>query len=160
MNEIVGGVSTPLRYNAADFQFRQEQAETADPGAIWATAAFAFSTVSTQARRTKTSWPCSSAQATSALWARDSVTACRHAAWRSTPTGPKEEFPRFTEFWLERPAADAKIVTCLCADGFRAHDRRLPLSTSRRVIARRPKCARGFSCAPGRFLSKRLASHR
>ena len=47
---------------------------------------------------------CSSARATSARSARASATACRRAGWRSTPPSSSgEEFPRFVEFWIERP---------------------------------------------------------
>ena len=40
-----------------------------------------------------------------------SATACRRAGWPSTPPGRGEEFPRFVEFWIERPAPAAKELT-------------------------------------------------
>ena len=42
-------------------------------------------------------------------------------------TGGDEEFPNFTDFWLERPAADAAHADGLCAAGFAQRRRRLPL---------------------------------
>ena len=45
---------------------------------------------------------------------RASSTACRRAGSRSTrPAARAEEFPRFTDFWLERPAPDARQLTIL-----------------------------------------------
>ena len=42
---------------------------------------------------------------------RRGSTACRRAAWRSTPAWPRpEEFPTFTRFWLERPAPDSNTL--------------------------------------------------
>ena len=68
-----------------------------------------------------------------------------------------EEFPRFTEFWLEKPAANADLADHHRADGLEERHRRLPL---RRHAGRRTPsstCSRACTCAR---TSRRWASPR
>ena len=68
-----------------------------------------------------------------------------------------EEFPRFTEFWLEKPAADATSLTITALLDSKSVDRRLSL---RRHAGRRTPsstCSRACTCAR---TSRRWASRR
>ena len=60
--------------------------------------------------------------------ARARSTACRRAASPSTPPRPSgEEFPRFVEFWIERPRAARDLADDLRAARLAPRRRRLPL---------------------------------
>ncbi len=88
---------------------------------------FASTTPSTR-RSTRTKCSCSSERATFAHSARASTTACRRADWRSTRASrPARKFPRFVEFWIERPRAEREHADDLRSARFAAHDRSLSL---------------------------------
>ena len=102
------------RSTCADFDYGHNKAPS-QGARVGLRRAFASTTRSTT-RPTRTRSSSSWARATSARSARTSATACRRAAWRSTPSAAgAEEFPRFTEFWLEKPAADATSLDDLRA---------------------------------------------
>ena len=54
-----------------------------------------------------------------------------------TAAAPGEEFPRFVEFWIERPRAERDLARHLRAARFAAHRRRLPLRADARASRRR-----------------------
>ena len=127
-HEIVAGAAcATFRFDPRAFRLRQEQHRPRKAARASASPAFASTSRSTR-RNTRTRCSCSWAPATSARSARASATACRRAASRSTPAlGSGEEFPRFTEFWIERPTRSAKRAHDLRAARLAARHRRLPL---------------------------------
>jgi hypothetical protein len=86
------------------------------------------STTRSTSRATRTRSSCSRARATSAPSARASRTGCRRAAWPvDTAASTGEEFPRFVEFWIERPRASATSLTIYAVARLASRRRRLPL---------------------------------
>ncbi|YBP37837.1 glucan biosynthesis protein [Klebsiella pneumoniae] len=61
------------------------------------------------------------------------------------PSG--EEFPRFREFWIERPKANRQTSDYLCAAGLPAGNRRLSLRDHARDVTRWLTCSLKFTCA-------------
>ena len=70
------------------------------------------------------------------------------AAWRSTPAlSSGEEFPRFVEFWLERPGRPRKELTIYALLDSRACDRCVPLRAEAGRGDQRSTSRRGSTCA-------------
>ena len=110
INVVEPSGERPSPFDPALFDFGKNQID-ADKLRDSASTAFASTTRSTS-RATRTRCSSSRARATSAPSARGRATACRRAASRSTPPAPTgEEFPRFVEFWIERPRANATSLT-------------------------------------------------
>ena len=74
-----------------------------------------------------------------------------------TVGGQGEEFPHFIEFWIVKPAADARTLTHVRAARFAARERRLSVRRARRATRPSSTCARACSCARP---SRRSASRR
>ena len=109
MNEIVGGVAKPMRYNPADFNFGKNKLNPQGWGDLGHGGVRLFSNLNTPDVKDEAAvFQGSSYFRGLGAGQRYGLSARGLAV---DTTGPKEEFPRFTEFWLERPTTDAKIVT-------------------------------------------------
>ncbi len=104
--------------------------------AAWASRASACTSRST-IRSTRTRCWCSSARATSARSGSDQrygLSARGLAVDTALASG--EEFPRFVEFWIERPEPGAKELTLYGAARLEARHRRVPLRAAARAARR------------------------
>ncbi len=109
MNEIVGGIARPMRYSPADFNFGKNKLSPQGWGDLGYGGLRLFSNVNTPDVKDEVAvFQGSSYFRALGAGQRYGLSARGLAV---DTTGPKEEFPRFTEFWIERPATDAKIVT-------------------------------------------------
>ena len=109
MNEIVGGVPRRVRYNAADFNFGKNTLNPQNWGDLGHGGVRIFSNVNGPDVKDEAA-VFQGASYFRALGAGQRYGLSARGLAVDT-TGPKEEFPHFTEFWLERPALDATRVT-------------------------------------------------
>lgn len=109
MNEIVGGVVKPLRYNPADFNFGNNKLDPRTWGDLGHGGLRLFSNLNTPDVKDEL------AVFLGASYFRGLGAGQRYGlsarGLAVDTTGPQEEFPRFTEFWLERPAPGARQIT-------------------------------------------------
>lgn len=109
MNEIVGGVVKPVAYNPADFNFGKNKLSPQGWGDLGHGGLRLFSNLNTPDVKDEL------VVFLGASYFRGLGAGQRYGlsarGLAVDTTGPKEEFPRFTEFWLERPALEAKNVT-------------------------------------------------
>jgi periplasmic glucans biosynthesis protein len=109
IHEITGGVARPIRYNPADFDFGKNELSLQGWGDLGYGGLRLFSHVNTPDIKDEiTVFQGSSYFRALGTGQRYGLSARGLAL---DTTGPKEEFPRFTEFWLERPSPDSKTVT-------------------------------------------------
>jgi len=109
MNEVSGGVAKPMRYNPADFNFGKNKLSPQGWGDLGHGGLRLFSNVNSPDVKDEVAvFQGSSYFRGLGAGQRYGISARGLAV---DTTSPKEEFPRFTEFWLERPAQDAKTVT-------------------------------------------------
>ncbi len=131
ISEIVGGTPREIRFDPELFDYGKTRSIRRRCGAS-ASRAFACTSRST-VRSTRTRCWCSRARRISARSAATSATDCRRAGSRSTPAlASGEEFPRFVEFWIERPEPAAKELTIYGLLDSQARDRRLSLRAAAR----------------------------
>ena len=109
MNEIVAGVPRRVRYNPADFNFGKNALNPQNWGDLGHGGLRVFSNVNGPDVKDEAA-VFQGASYFRALGAGQRYGLSARGLAVDT-TGPKEEFPRFTEFWLERPAIDATRVT-------------------------------------------------
>ncbi|MCY7371837.1 MAG: glucan biosynthesis protein G [Polaromonas sp.] len=109
INEVVGGVPRRMRYNPADFNFGKNTLNPQNWGDLGHGGLRIFSNVNGPDVKDEAA-VFQGASYFRALGAGQRYGLSARGLAVDT-TGPKEEFPTFTEFWLERPAADATRVT-------------------------------------------------
>jgi periplasmic glucans biosynthesis protein len=109
INEIVSGVVKPIRYNPADFNFGKNKLNPQGWGDLGHGGLRLFSNLNTPDAKDELA-VFLGASYFRALGAGQRYGLSARGLAVDT-TGPKEEFPRFTEFWLERPALESKLVT-------------------------------------------------
>ena len=109
MHEIVGGVAKPMRYNPADFNFGKNKLSPKDWGDLGYGGLRIFSNLNTPDVKDELA-VFQGASYFRALGSSQRYGLSARGLAVDTVGAAKEEFPRFTDFWLERPAADAKQV--------------------------------------------------
>ena len=109
MNEVVGGLPRPMRYNPADFNFGKNKLNPQGWGDLGHGGLRLFSNLNTPDVKDEIAVFQGSSYFRGLGAGQRYGLSARGLAIDTT--GPKEEFPRFTEFWLERSAVDATHVT-------------------------------------------------
>jgi periplasmic glucans biosynthesis protein len=109
INEVVAGVARRVRYNPADFNFGKNTLNPQNWGDLGFGGLRIFSNVNGPDVKDEAA-VFQGASYFRALGAGQRYGLSARGLAVDT-TGPKEEFPRFTEFWLERPAGDSTRVT-------------------------------------------------
>ena len=109
MHEIVGGVAKPMRYNPSDFNFGKNKLSPQGWGDLGYGGLRIFSNLNTPDVKDELT-VFQGASYFRALGSGQRYGLSARGLAVDTVGAAKEEFPRFTDFWLERPAADAKQV--------------------------------------------------
>ena len=110
LHEIVGGVTKPMRYNPADFNFGKNKLSPQGWGDLGYGGLRIFSNLNTPDVKDELT-VFQGASYFRALGSGQRYGLSARGLAVDTVGAAKEEFPRFTDFWLERPSADAKQVT-------------------------------------------------
>jgi periplasmic glucans biosynthesis protein len=109
VNEIVGGVVQPIRYDPANFDFGKNKLSPQAWGDLGHGGLRLFSNVNTPTVKDEIAVFLGASYFRALGEGQRYGLSARGLAIDTT--GPKEEFPRFTEFWLQRPLPEAKLVT-------------------------------------------------